>query len=120
MKYIKASTNKVKDFHFEAILEGNSGKMPSIIQGQPNNDSSLFFQNSHSFVLAGLGLEDQQHGNNNPVVDEYLDDDDPGFDLYEVEEKDFPKVCKKLAEKYNFPLRSCLPEKKKSSILFII
>lgn len=110
--------NKVKDSHFEGILEGNSGKMPSMIQGQPNNDSSLFFQNSHSFVLAGLGLEEQNNANV-PFVDEYVDDDDPGFDLYEVEEKDFGKVCKKLAEKYNFPLRACLPEKKKSILKII-
>lgn len=79
-----------------------------MIHAQPNNDSSLFFQNSHSFVLAGL--EDQH---STQIVDEYVDDDDPGFDLYEVEEKDFTKVCKKLAEKFNFPSRACQPEKKK-------
>ena len=86
--------------------------MPSIIHAQPNNDSSLFFQNSHSFVLAGL---EEQHTTQS--TDEYIDDDDPGFDLYEVEEKDFPKVCKKLAEKYNFPQRACIADKKKSTFL---
>jgi hypothetical protein len=30
----------------------------------------------------------------NNQVDEYLDDDDPGFDLYEVGEKDFVRVAK--------------------------
>jgi len=28
------------------------------------------------------------------VIDEYTDDDDPGFHLYEVAEKDFPRVAK--------------------------
>ena len=36
-------------------------------------------------------------------VDEYQDDDDPGFDCYEVGEKDFPRVAKQLAEKFGFP-----------------
>jgi hypothetical protein len=27
-------------------------------------------------------------------VDDYQDDEDPGFDLYEVGEKDFPRVAK--------------------------
>lgn len=115
--YIIDSMSKGKpDSNFEALLEGHSGKMPSIIHGQANNDSSLFFQNSHSFVLAGL--EDQQQIT--PVADEFVDDDDPGFDLYEVEEKDFTKVCKKLAEKFNFPLRSCAPEKKKCKLQKLI
>ena len=101
--------NKIsKDSQFEALLEGNSGKMPSIIHGQQNNDSSLFFQNSRSFVLAGL---EEQHITQ--AVDEYVDDDDPGFDLYEADEKDFPKVCKKLAEKFNFPQRACMIDNKK-------
>lgn len=31
---------------------------------------------------------------NKNAIDEYNDDDDPGFDLYEVGEKDFIKVAK--------------------------
>jgi len=40
---------------------------------------------SQSFVISAL--EDQQN-----IIDEYDGDDDPGFDLYEVGERDFPKV----------------------------
>ena len=93
---------------FEDLLEGNSGKMPSMIHPQGNNDSSLFFQNSHSFMLSGL---EEQHPTQ--IVDEYIDDDDPGFDVVEVEEKDFAKTCKKLAEKFNYPASVFLPDKKK-------
>lgn len=42
----------------------------------------------------------EEHKN---LIDEYIDDDDPGFDLYEVGEKDFVKVAKQLAEKFGFP-----------------
>lgn len=63
------------------------------------------------------GLEDQH---TTQIVDEYIDDEDPGFDLYEVDEKDFQKVCKKLAEKFNFPSRSCMPDKKKGSLCKIL
>ena len=92
---------------FEDLLEGNPSKMPSIIQPPNNNDSSLFFQNSHSFVLAGL---EEQNSN---VNDEYVNDEDVGFELYEVQDKDFGKVSKKLAEKFGFPGRACTMESKK-------
>jgi hypothetical protein len=93
--------------HFEELLEGNPSKMPSIIQPPNNNDSSLFFQNSHSFVLANL---EEQSTN---IVDEYVNDDDVGFELYEVQDKDFAKVAKKLAEKYGFPGRACVVDHRK-------
>jgi len=110
---LKDSLNKNKqNSQFEDLLEDNSGKMPSMIHAQGNNDSSLFFHNSRSFVLNGL---EEQH--TTQIVDEYIDDEDCGFDLYEVEEKDFTKVCKKLAEKFNFPARVCLPDKKKGAHL---
>eukprot|EP01017_Pseudomicrothorax_dubius_P048514 TRINITY_DN883_c0_g1_i2.p1 TRINITY_DN883_c0_g1~~TRINITY_DN883_c0_g1_i2.p1 ORF type:complete len:747 (-),score=216.15 TRINITY_DN883_c0_g1_i2:405-2645(-) len=84
--------------------KGKSMDMPSIIQAQNVNDSSLFLNDGHSFVLSGL--ED------NHAVDEYVDDDDPGFDLYEVAEREFHKVCKQLADKYGFPNRAMTKDPK--------
>ena len=40
------------------------------------------------------------------LVDEFKDDDDPGFDLYEVAEKDFINIAKELADQYDFPKRA--------------
>ncbi len=68
-----------------------------MIQHQLDNNSSM------SFVLGAL---EDQYAN---AVDEYVDDDDPGFDLYEVAERDFVSVAKQLADKYDFPARSCAP-----------
>lgn len=49
------------------------------------------------------------------AVDEYLDDDDPGFNVIEVQEEVFEKTCKEIAEKYGFPARSIKPEPKDKS-----
>ena len=52
--------------------------MPSIIQSKKNgSDSSKFLGESHSFILPKF--EERLN-----VKDEYDDDDDVGFDLYEV------------------------------------
>lgn len=40
---------------------------------------------------------------NKNLIDEYNDDEDPGFDLYEVGEKEFVKIAKQLADKFGFP-----------------
>jgi len=39
-------------------------------------------------------------------VDEYDDDEDPGFEVYECNEEDVEEVSAQLAEKYNFPARA--------------
>jgi serine/threonine protein kinase len=39
-------------------------------------------------------------------VDEYEDDDDPGFDAYECNEEDFLIASKELADKFDFPNRA--------------
>lgn len=35
--------------------------------------------------------------------DEYVDDDDAGFDVIETDEKDFVTVCEKISKKHDFP-----------------
>ncbi len=44
--------------------------------------------------------------------DEYVDDDDPGFDLYECEAEYFNETCKKLSDQYGFPKRAVCKTKK--------
>jgi len=70
---------------------------------------SSFFQNSQSFVFP---IEEQ-----NPNVDEYIDDDDAGFEAFEIREERFEESCKELAVKYNFPARSIKKETKNNQIL---
>lgn len=88
--------------------------MPSLIQAN-EQESSYFFQDSQSFLLKNLE-ENQQKSTMNRIkeqikqiqshtADEYLNDDDPGYDLYEVDHALFGQLCKQLAEKYNYPQR---------------
>ncbi len=39
-------------------------------------------------------------------LDEYEDDDDPGFDTFVVNEENFVASCKELASQYKFPARA--------------
>ena len=53
-------------------------------------------------------------------VEEYEGNEDPGFDLYEVKEKDFERIAKQLADKYGFPVRACkFTENRKKEFLFL-
>ncbi len=45
-------------------------------------------------------------------MDEYVDDDDPGFDMYVVNEENFVASCKELANLNNFPQRAIRPDTK--------
>ena len=42
------------------------------------------------------------------TIDEYEDDDDPGYEAFECLDEDLPAVSQQLAEKYNFPHRAVL------------
>jgi hypothetical protein len=74
-------------------------------------DSSSFFHNSQSI------LHNHEDSNiiANSIIDEYVDDDDPGFDLYECEFEFFKDTCKKLSEQYDFPRRAILKSKFKNN-----
>ena len=42
--------------------------------------------------------------------DEYIDDDDPGFETYQVNEENFVASCRQLAGENNFPARAIKPD----------
>ena len=68
------------------------------------NNQSEFLQQSESIV----DMIDHQEGD-----DEFDNDDDPGFDLYEVNDEEFEKISTHLAKQSNFPQRACKPGNKK-------
>lgn len=76
-----------------------------------NMDSSSFFHNTQSNMHPNQ--EDSQILNS--IIDEYVDDDDPGFDLYECEMEFFKDTCKKLSEQYDFPRRAVYNSKFKNN-----
>jgi hypothetical protein len=72
---------------------------------QPDDaEGNSFFQNQSSFVFGNDDSE--QHPMNPEGLDEYVDDDDPGFDTYVVNEENFVASCRELAAQNNFPARA--------------
>ena len=76
-----------------------------------NEDSKDIFQN----VNYKIGNSDKDMFNNKENnIEEYVDDDDPGFDLYECDVEYFRDTCKKLAEQSDFPHRGVYKSKYKN------
>jgi len=46
-------------------------------------------------------------------TDEYVDEDDPGFDTYVVNEENFVASCQELARLNDFPVRAIMPDNRK-------
>jgi len=97
----------------ESLLnQQNPAKMPSMIQPAEGNELSFFGENSKSFVFPME--EGPPHAMNKEGLDEYHDDDDPGFEIYVVNEENFVASCKELAEEKNFPARAIAPDTKEA------
>ena len=86
-----------------------------INQSESSNimDSSSFFQNSH---LGNIGMDSKIMDLSQSEIDEYVDDDDPGFDLYECDRQYQNDTSKKLAEQYGYPERAVYKSKFKNLI----
>lgn len=52
------------------------------------------------------------HPMNLEYLDEYVDEDDPGFDTYVVNEENFVASCQELAKLNDFPRRAIKPDTK--------
>jgi hypothetical protein len=82
----------------------------SMIKGSEN--SSAFFQNQSSFVFDPNLLNIM----NKEGIDEYQDDDDPGFDAYVMDEDNFVASCQELAKQFNFPARAINPDTEQNRV----
>jgi hypothetical protein len=94
----------------------NNNIFAMINNNQDNIDSSSFFQNSQSLILQQDNID---HNDSNvlghSMIDEYVDDDDPGFDLYETEIEHLKETCKNLSQQYDFPKRAVYKSKNKNN-----
>lgn len=52
------------------------------------------------------------HTKNPEFKDEYVDEEDPGFDTYVVNEENFVASCQELARQNDFPVRAIEPDTK--------
>ena len=109
---------------FEKMVTQQTGKMPSMIHHNTGEDGesamgdqtreqigSSFFNGvsgglnnfgsnntaGHNVSASFVFLPDEVNFMNKEGVDEYADDDDPGFDMYVVNEENFVVSCKELA-----------------------
>ena len=107
---IREQGNFKADDQFNNMV--NSKNLQNMMRSENENmDNSSFFQNSivmNNEDGEGEGGEDCRGDNNilNDSLDEYVDDEDPGFDLYECEVEYFRDTCKKLSSQYGFPSRA--------------
>ena len=80
---------------FESHMDNDLDRLSGI--SQDAEAPSEFIDYSES-ICSILDNKDQE--------DEYKNDDDPGFDLYEVGEPEFDNVCNHLGMEFDFPNRA--------------
>ena len=78
-------------------------------------DNSSFFANSRVADQSGAS---KSGALNQSEIDEYVDDDDPGFDLYECDRIYQNDTSKKLAEQYGYPERAIFKSKYKDLLSY--
>ena len=83
--------------------------------GVSNIDNSSFFVNSR---LADQSSTNKDGILNQSDIDEYVDDDDPGFDLFECERKYQNNTSKQLADQYGYPERAVFKSKYKNLLSY--
>ena len=84
-------------------------------QSGSNIDNSSFFMNSR------VDPNNTKEGNNilnQSEIDEYVDDDDPGFDLFECDRIYQDNTSKQLAEQYGYPERAVFKSKYKNLLSY--
>ena len=92
----------------EKTPEGQPSLKMSMIHHNNDEGADSFFQNQSSFVFGND--ENELNSQNKEGKDEYVDDDDVGFDTYVVNEDNFVLSCRELANIHNFPSRAIKPD----------
>lgn len=90
-EFIKDNSKK-----FETHMDQDLEKL-SEISKEKVEEASTFIDDSESLYTL---LDEKEN------EDEYKNDDDPGFDLYEVGEPEFDNVCRHLGVEFDFPNRA--------------
>ena len=119
----KINPRKKKDDKRDKPFAGNAqlDKMLKINQikfnqsGVSNIDNSSFFVNSR---LADQSSTNKDGILNQSDIDEYVDDDDPGFDLFECDRIYQNNTSKQLAEQYGYPERAVFKSKYKNLLSY--
>ena len=112
---------KTQDKRAEKSYAGNAqlDKMLKISQIKFNQSGSNI-DNSSFFMNSRVDPNNTKDGNilNQSEIDEYVDDDDPGFDLFECDRIYQDNTSKQLAEQYGYPERAVFKSKYKNLLSY--
>ena len=112
---------KTQDKRTEKSYAGNAqlDKMLKISQIKFNQSGSNI-DNSSFFMNSRVDPNNTKDGNilNQSEIDEYVDDDDPGFDLFECDRIYQDNTSKQLAEQYGYPERAVFKSKYKNLLSY--
>ena len=105
----------------EKLLLNNSfGEMNNNIQIDVGEDSTVNENNNmnknkskeeNNFNILNEEEIKNNYKNEKNTIEEYQDDEDPGYDLYECDIEYFPDTCQKLSEDNDFPHRGVYKSK---------
>ena len=100
------------------LLNNSFGEGNNNIQIDINNDSSMNdnqnknkAKEENSFNVLNEEEIKNNYNNEKNTIEEYQDDDDPGYDLYECDIEYFRDTCQKLSEDNDFPHRGVYKSK---------
>ena len=100
------------------LLNNSFGEGNNNIQIDINNDSSMNdnqnknkAKEENSFNVLNEEEIKNNYDNEKNTTEEYQDDDDPGYDLYECDIEYFRDTCQKLSEDNDFPHRGVYKSK---------
>lgn len=93
---------------FEKHVKRDIGDLSDI-----NNSESNEKQNESEFLQHSESIVDLMEPKDGQEEDQFENDNDQGFHLYEVGEEEFDLISKHLAKEYHFPERAVKPAKKK-------
>ena len=98
------------------LLNNSFGDTNNNIQIDINNDSQINDnknknKDENNFNILNEEEIKKNYNNEKNTIEEYQDDDDPGYDLYECNIEYFRDTCQKLSEDNDFPHRGVYKSK---------
>jgi len=92
----------------QLFMDSESANNSSQVLNQTGQSSS-YMSNSRTHLNKSYGREVSED-----FEDEYENDFDPGYEVYECKEEDVEEVSRQLAAKFNFPERSTYHQKRRN------
>ena len=112
--------NNIDNINSKNLLNNSFGDMNNNIQIDVGDDSTMNENNKsnknkskeeNNFNILKEEEIKNNYNNEKNTIEEYQDDEDPGYDLYECDIEYFADTCQKLSEDNDFPHRGVYKSK---------